>query len=172
MSITPFISLSPNEPSAYTYDAANPGNPYAAGYLYTYGGITLGGSPYRLPDQHASDELVLGYSPADPTEQVINDYPSDVYARSCLQAIFYLSNVKTTDQFLLLFGVRAAFGYPHAQFFIGTEMVHSQSLAGDDQVAIIVDSPGTSATLYAYVRLASASPYVAMAVSGVDCYRL
>lgn len=182
MPISSFISLSPNQPYANTYDPANPGNPWAYGYLLTFGGIASFYPPaFRLPGQHALDELVLGYSPADPTDQVINDLSSDVYAHSCLYAYIGLRNVKATDQFLLLFGVRAVLGSPDAQFFIGSEMMHTQPLAGDDQVAIIVDSPplftspiggGTSGGLNAYARLASATQYVAMAVSGVDCYRL
>ena len=38
MPLTPFFSLNPLSPQAYTYNPANPNAPYAAGYLMTFGG--------------------------------------------------------------------------------------------------------------------------------------
>ena len=42
MSLQPFFSLSPLNPRAYTYDAANPSNPYASGAMSIYGVHTSG----------------------------------------------------------------------------------------------------------------------------------
>ena len=107
MTLQPFFSLSPLDPYAYTYDAANPNAPYAHALQYSFGGMTLYTYPHRLDDQYNNEELILGYDPVDPAEQTIGDLVADVYRRSALRIYFTGNNVSTENQYLLLFSIRS-----------------------------------------------------------------
>ena len=170
--LTPFFSFSASSPLAYTYDAANPSAAWAYGYLYSYGGLTGPYPPYRLGDQSANDEILVGYDPVDPTDQTITNTLTDVWGRSCIQIQFAGVNVSTENQYLLLFALRGLSGSPTAQFFVNGTLVDTEALAGDEHVAVLLDCPGPNIYTTVYVRLASASYWARMGFKGMDCYLL
>ena len=174
MAVNPFFSLTPTNPYVLTYDGANPTNPYASATLYTYGGITLGNSPsFRLSTQAANDEIFLGFNPVNPTQDLtITDIVNDVYNRSCAQFYFTGVNVSTENQYLLLFSLRAVYGSPTAQFFVGTDLVSTEALNGEEQVAVLLDCPGNNVWMSVYVRVAGPTYYTSMAIKGMDCFLL
>jgi hypothetical protein len=63
-------------------------------------------------------------------------------------------------------------GTPTAQFFVGSNLVRSEDLSGEEQIAILLDVPGDGTGTSITVRLASTSPYVGMGFQGMDCYLL
>jgi hypothetical protein len=172
MTLTPFFSLTPLNPRAYTYDASQPDAPYASGYLWSYGGFSSYYYPHRLANQYSNDELFLGKDPVDPTDQTIGNIVTDVYRRSALLFYFGGSNVSTENQFLLLFSLSSPTATPIAQFFVGTELVRSEEVTGEEQVAILLDVPGNGISTHLFVRLASTNFYSVLGFKGMDCYLL
>ena len=172
MSLDPFFSLTPNNPLANTYDAANPNAPWAYGYFYSFGGFSYGGfSPYRLQDQSANDEIIVGYDPVAPGDGTINSISDDFYRRCTIYAYFYGTNVATDNQYLLLAQLNGLY-QATAQFFVGTELVREEAISGEEQVAVLMDVPGSGVLVNFYIRLASTSSYASMGFKGLDCYLL
>lgn len=174
MTLQPLFSLTPLNPRVYTYDPAHPDAPYALARLTSFGGITSSFNPYRLENQFSNNALILGGDPVDPAEQTISDLSADFYRRCTLRFYFYARNVTTENQYLLLFSLRSYLspGTPGAQFFVGTDLVRSEEVSGQEQVAILLDVPGDGIPVYVYVRLASASPSALLGFQGMDCYLL
>jgi hypothetical protein len=172
MTLQPFFSLTPLNPSAYTYSAAQPGAPYAHASMYSYGGVSFPYAPYRLTDQYSSDELVLGFDPVDPADQTIGNYYTTVYSRNAIRFSFYGTNVSTENQYLLLFALRGLNGTPIVQFFVGTTLVRSEELSGEEQIAILMDVPGDYVYTQVNLRLASSVSYSMFGFKGMDCYLL
>lgn len=173
MALNTFFSLSASQPYVNTYNTMTPDDaPYAVAYLWTAGGTTISNNPWRLGDQKDNDELILGYNPADPADQTIANIVNDMYRRCFVRITFTPYNVSDKNQFLLVFGLRNR-SLAHAQFFIGADWIRTEELgSGDDQVAILIDSPGTASYIQVYVRLASPNYYGRMGFLGVDCYLL
>jgi hypothetical protein len=172
MTLQPFFSLTPLNPYDYTYNAAQPNAPYASAHLSSYGGVSFHYAPYRLPDQHSSDEILLGYDPVDLTDQTISNFVTDGYRRNTLRFYLYGYNVSTENQYLLLFSLRYRGGTPSVQFFVGTELVRIEELDGEEQVAILMDVPGNGVGTAVFVRLASSDYYSMFGFKGMDCYLL
>ena len=176
MSLDPFFSISPLSPVAFTYDAANPNAPYSSAYLHTFGGHTGYFSPRRMADQHSSDQILLAYDPVPEADQTIADLGDDVYRRSTVQVLFAGNNVSTVNQYLLVFRLAREIGSPIAQFFVGTDFERAEALTQSpyDDIAILLDTPGTGVFVYIYVRLAApdASSFHGFFFKGVDCYLL
>ena len=172
MCINTFLTLSPLAPYAYTYDPAKPGAPYGFGGLYFFGGYVGDDFPYRLADQYNADEVVLGFDAVAISDQSITNVVTDVYRRSAMRLQFRGTNVSTENQYLLIFHLRSGFGNPHAQFFVGTDLVRTEEIIGEQQVALLVDVPGNLSWLTVYVRLAADSPYSGLGIKGVDIYLL
>lgn len=176
MALQPFFSLTASSPFTSTYDPATPSAAYATGYLYSYGGHTRAFSPYRLGDQSTNDEIILGFSPVDPTDQNIESMIDDIYRRCTIRASFAGYNVTTANQYLLLFALRrlSLFASVSAQFFVGANLVHMEEFTGvgDQQVAILFDTPGSGIYTDIYVRLASLDFDANMGFQGMDCYLL
>jgi len=172
MPLTPFLSLNPLNPSVFTYNAANPNAPYAYGRVEIFGGFTSYFFPRRLSDQNANNEIIVGFNPAAPANQSIASIENDVCRRSTISILFAGYNVTTRNQYLLLFALRGALGSPSAQFFVGANLVRTEPLSGDEQVAILLDCPGPGSWVYVYVRRASPASYAAMGFKGMDCYLL
>ena len=115
----------------------------------------------------------MAYNPVDPTDQTITNLVSDIYGRCCVNISIKGTNVSTENQYLLLFGLRGIFGEPTAQFFVGTDLVNTEVLSSrDEQVAILLDCPGSNVDVQVYVRLASAQWYGTIGIKGVDCFLL
>ncbi len=172
MALQPFFSLTPSRPQAFTYDSANPSAPYASGYLASFGGFTSFASPYRLGDQNTNDEIIVGYDPVDLADQTIGSLINDLRRRCTIQVYFVGYNVTTANQYLLLFALRRVWGSVSAQFFVGADLVRTEQLSGDEQVAILMDTPGSGVTVHVYVRLASPDFFAIMGFQGMDCYLL
>lgn len=174
MSLAPFFSLSPLNPSTNTYDAANPNNPYAVAYLSTFGGYTV--SWAGLAAQHRNDQILLAYDPAPQTDQSIDNFVDDIYRRCVAQVGFVGRNVSTVNQYLLVFRLARQFGSPIAQFFVGTQFVRAEALTASpyDDIAILLDTPGDNVWVNTWVRLAASgtSYYHGFFFKGVDCYLL
>lgn len=175
MSLQPFFSLSALSPSAYTYDAANPTDPYASAFLYTIGGYAGIGSN-SLTSQHTNDRILLAYDPVADTNQAVSSFANDVFRHASVYAPFRGRNVSTINQYLLVFRLARAFGSPIAQFFVGTQFVRAEPLTASphDDVAILLDVPGDGTTVYPIVRLAASGSgiYHGFYVMGMDCYLL
>ena len=171
MSLNPLFSLTPNNPYANTYDAANPNAPYGIGFLSSYGGYSHYYIPDRLQDQSANDEILLGYNPVAPGDGTITSYWDDLYGRCTIYAGFAGHNVATDNQYLLLAQLNGLYEAT-AQFFVGTELVREEAISGEEQVAVLIDVPGDGEFLNFYIRLASAYPYAQMGFKGLDCYLL
>lgn len=172
MPIQSLVSIDPLTPYANTYDAANPDAPYAYGYMYTFGGMTLNGGYWRFGDQHNNNEIILGYDAVPLADQELWAAGDHAYRHCTIVVGFAAYNVSDQNQFLLLFGLRGIQGEPTAQFFVGADLVDSELLTGDEQHAILIDSPGTSAFINVYIRLASPYWTAAMGFRGMDCFLL
>lgn len=171
MTLQPFFSLSPLKPYQTTFNPAQPNAPRASARFLSSGGVSKNSFPYSLEDQHNNNELILGYSPVDPANQAINDI-KDVYGYSSLNLIFYGINVRTDNQYLLLFSLRNLSGSPQVQFFVGTKLVRIEKVDGEEQIAIVLDVPGDSIPSYVIVRVASILNHATIGFKGVDCYLL
>lgn len=176
MSLDPFFSLSPLSPNANTYDAANTTAPYANAYLRSFGGMTNFYNPYTLTSQQANDQLLIAYDPVTDSDQTATNYVSDLYRRCTVHAVFKGTNVDTNNQYLLIFRLARAFGFPTAQFFIGTDFVRAEPLTASphDDIAILLDVPGDNMYVHTFVRLAApgSSHGHGFFFKGVDCYLL
>ena len=176
MSLDPFCSLSPNGPSASTYDPANPSAPYANAILYSYGGGTRSYGPLTLPSQHANNQLLIAFDPVADTDQTVTNWQTGFDRRSAVYARFKGNNLNTNNQYLLIFRLAKAFGSPIAQFFIGSDFVRAEPLTASphDDIAILLDVPGNHQYVYTIVRLAASGSnyYHGFFFKGVDCYLL
>ena len=172
MALESFFSLTPLQPYVSTYDAANPNAPHAAAYLTTYGGFTYGYGPYSIRNQSRQDEIILGFDPVALTDQTIGNLADDVYRRCVIRVYFNVSNVSTKNQLMLLLALRGNGGNPSAQFFVGADLMRTEELAGEEQVAILMDCSGSNFSSTVYVRLASPIYWARMGFQGVECYLL
>lgn len=175
MSLDPFCSLSPNSPSAYTYDPANPSAPYVSALLWSCGSGTRSG-PRTLPSQYANNQLLIAFDPVADTDQTVTNWNADFDRHSAVFTRFRGINVNTNNQYLLIFRLAKTFGSPIAQFFIGSDFVRAEPLTGEphDDIAILLDVPGNYQYVHATVRLAASGSqyYHGFFFKGVDCYLL
>lgn len=172
MALETFFSLTPNSPQVCTYNPSNPNAPYTYAHLYSYGGNTKYYGDYRLAGQYNNNEIILGYDPVGLSEQTITNWRNDVARRNAIYFNFYQRNVSSENQFLLLLALRGLDGNPNAQFFIGTDLIRTEPLAGDERVAILMDCLPGDTIVHVYVRLASDTYWAGMGFKGVDCYLL
>lgn len=172
MALDTLFSLSALNPLVNGYDPANPNDPYANAYLFSYGGNTRHVSRYTLQNQANDDQIVIGVDPVSlGDEDDIASFDAQIYRRCAIQVVFYGYNVTSAQQYLLIFGLRTLDGGTSAQFFVGTDWVRTEPLsATDEQVALLIDVPGNDVAVHLFVRLAAASAYSAMGFRGMDCY--
>ena len=156
MALTPAFVVSAASPYASGYDPASPDAPYAYGYLSSYGGLTFGSPPYRLPDQAANDELFLGLAAADPSdENNITNYMDQIYRRNVVCLSVGLYNLKGDEQILLVYGLRR-YSNAVAQFFVGGEFVHAEPIDNPTEtIALLVEPIDTE--LNVFLRIAGES---------------
>jgi hypothetical protein len=176
VSLEPFFSLSPLNPGQYTYDPANPSEPYCIALFLTYGGRLDVSGDTNLAGQYNANQVFLGGDPVPESEQTLTDLVDDVYRRCAVFLVFKGTNVSTTNQYLLIFRLARKVGSPIAQFFIGSSLVRAEEVTQSphDDVAILLDSPGDNVYVHAIVRLAAAnnSIFDSFFFKGVDCYLL
>ncbi len=172
MALNSFFSLSAVNPFVYTYNPANPNDPYVHAYLYSYGGHTRSYFPYRLPNQVNDDQIIVGYDAVDlADENDITNYADEIRKRCVIQTFFRGRNVTTAQQYLLVFKFHKLVDNTAVQFFIGTDWVRTEPLNNtDDQVALLIDVPGNNMWVYVYARLAADYPARSMGFKGVECY--
>lgn len=166
MSLNTFFSLTPHSAWVNAYDAANPTAPYASAYLEGHGCHILWGH------RSTSDEIVLQFNPVAPGNQTINSLTDDFFARPTISLWFAGHNVSTNNQYLLLAQLNGVWGAPRAQFFVGTELVREVLISGDEQVALLMDAPGSGTVVYFWIRLASNQTNAKLVFKGLDCYLL
>ena len=173
MPITPFFSLSGLSPFDYQVNPGSPGGPYARAWLFTGGGITSLATSFSLTEQHTNDEIIIGGANV-PTSDVTITTPADWRQHSYIRVAWYGHNVSTENQYLLLYSLRRVNQTidATAQFFVGNNLVDTQEIVGDEQVAILIDCPGDGALINLFVRLASDSSVGTMGFGGVDCFLL
>ena len=172
MPITPFFSLSGMSPFDYQVNPGSPGEPYVRAWLYTGGGATDPGLQ-NLWNQHWTNEIIIGGANV-PTSDVTITTPDDWRSHSYIRVRFQGRNVSTENQYLLLYSLRRVNQTidATAQFFVGNNLVDTQEIVGDEQVAILIDCPGDGALINLFVRLASDSSVGTMGFGGVDCFLL
>jgi len=172
MDLQPLFSLRPLSPLALTYDPAIPTAAWALAFFESSGGIThvLPLAGVTLGDQNNRDEIALGDNPMKVQDQDLFAFP-----RYCLIWVYFIGkNVSKNNQYLLLFALRRIYGSPWAQIFIGTDFLTKVKINGDEQVAILLDSPGDGIPITLAVRLATdkASYHAGMGFKGMQCYLL
>lgn len=173
MALETFFSVTPKSPSIYTYNPSNPNAPHVSAYLYSWGGMTFHYGDHSLTGQYNNNEIIVGYDPVGLSEQTIANVVNDAYKRNVIRLVFNPRKVGSGNQLLLLFALRGIGGNPNAQFFLGTDLIRTQPLAGNEQVAILMDCPpGDYPSVTVYVRLASDNYWAEMGFQGVDCYLL
>lgn len=173
--LTAVFSLTPLAPLALTYDPANSNAPWALAFFETYGGITnvfpfLGGT---LTHQYNRDEIALGDDPVKLTDQAIHGL-TDLTRHCSIWVYFIGEKVSKDNQYLLLFFLRKIYGSAWVQIFTGLELVRKEKLNGEEQIAILLDSPGAGIPITVGVRLATDKnpAHVAMGFKGMRCYLL
>ena len=175
MSCDPFFSLSPLNPQAYTYDAANPDDPYANASLYATGVFHGAWVPLSMSDQYNNDQSLLYLNPALDTDQAINSLEDDVFRKCAVRTSISASNIGAARQYLLVFRLKIYSGSPIAQFFIGNQFVREEAITQSpyDDVAILLDAPD-EAGLHATVRLAAPdnTPNHGFFFMGLTCFLL
>jgi hypothetical protein len=168
MCLTPFFSITPNEPLMSTYDANQPTATYAVAHLFTFGGVT---TPFglRLPDQHASNELTVGHDALPSTNRTISSF-SDVSLHCGLWLHFVGYNVTAKNQYLVVFKLKSTYPSAAAQFFVGFDFLESHPLTvKEERHAILIDCPGDGAEIDVFVRLESTESSHSMTIMGVEC---
>ena len=127
------------------------------GSLRSFGGLTFSSAPYRLPDQAANDELLLGYAAADPSdENDITNHVDQIYRRNVAGLTVGLRNLKGDEQILLVYGLKRVATNTVAQLFVGTEFLRSEAIDDSaETVALLIDSPSAgNSYLAVYLRIA------------------
>jgi len=171
MILEPFFSVSPLRPFVNTYDPDHPNAPYAYASMGNFGGSTF---HFNFETQCNNNEIIIGDDPVDPTDQTIGDITADIIRRCAFTFFLRGYNITRENQYLMLFSLRS-YNYPApviAQFFVGWELVSSEPVIGDDQVAILMDVPGDQIFVPVYVRLASTDWYASLGCRGMDCFLL
>jgi hypothetical protein len=164
--LQPFFSLTPLDRYVMTYDAGAPTAPWVAASLTSYGGYT--GSGHSLQSQYDRNEIILRSDPVP-----LDDVTFGEMSRRCSVWInIQPRRVSVENQCLLLIALRGISGSPSAQIFVGSDLVRTEALSGDETVAILVDCPEAGGNIDVYVRLASSYDYAVMGFKGIDCYLL
>lgn len=170
MPLEPAFALSATNPVSHGYNPQTPTAPYAIGYLHGYGVYAGSGGQWRLPDQVANDEMIIGHDPVDPAdENDITDIESQLRRRNTLWCQIYGNNVRSDHQYLLVFGFKKrTTAAVTVQFFVGTEWVLSESIDDDTEtVALLLDAPGPG-LVFVYARLASQSASARVGLTGIE----
>ena len=172
MALTPDLVLSAANPSDFT--AGSPSTaPYLVGYLHSYGGSTFTSQQHTLPDQAGNDELLLGYTAADPTdENDITDWWAQIPGQNAVQLSLGLRNLEGDEQVLLIYGLKKGpFGDSVAQFFVGVEFLRSAVIDDSNEaVAILVDAPSAGDSwMTLYLRIAGPAHATAF-FTGVEAF--
>jgi hypothetical protein len=169
MALEPALVLSAVNPFWSGYDPASPTAPHVNAALFSFGGFTMGVSPYGVSDQVSNDELIIGYDPADPADE--NDLTSindDICRRSAISVAIHGANVTADHQYLLVFGLAKHRGTPIAQFFVGTKWVKSETIDNDTEtVALLIDAPGPG-RVPVRMRLAANDSYAVLGITGIE----
>jgi len=175
ISCDPFFSLTPLNPYAFTFDRANPEDPFVEARLYSTGVCTGAIPPYSLTAQYNSDQLLLCLDPVLDTDEAINDIANDIYRKCTIQIIFRGYNIGAARQYLLVYRLKKGFGSPIAQFFIGDQPVRAEAITQSpyDDIAILLDVP-EAAYVFPTMRLAADdNDYKhGFYFMGVNCYLL
>ncbi|MCK5367231.1 MAG: hypothetical protein KAQ62_01730, partial [Cyclobacteriaceae bacterium] len=162
--LNPSFEISPLSPSSSGYDPATPNGPYAYAHLYTYGGITRNYGNWPLQSQYNNDEIIIGNNPVflSDTNNITN-VSDQIYRKCSIYLYTRLYNVPADSQLLIVFGFRKVMGNPQLQFFVGTDLVRTEIIDGTEQIAILLDHPGTTNPyIQIYARLASNNYYSAV----------
>ena len=170
--LNPSFEISPLSPSYSGYDPATPNGPYAYSEFSTFGGLIMPYGNWPLQSQYNNDEIIIGYNPVSLSDtNNITNVIDQIY-RKCSIALFTrLYNVPTDSQLLIVFGFKRYGGNPQLQFFVGTDLVRTEIIDGTEQIAILLDHPGTTNPyIQIYARLASNNYYSAVAFSGASGY--
>jgi len=180
MNLTPNFAVSARNPLVSSYNPADPTAPHMGAMLFAYGSTARPDSytypprPFSFQSQYDNDEIQIGWDPADPNdENDINNYANQLLRKSCIAVTIMPRNVSVNNQHLIIFGFKSIYGSPLIQFFVGTDFVRTEQIDGDDQVAILLDHPGTGIyTIGIYARLASNSYSTIAAFTGANGYIL
>ena len=157
MSLGAKFSLTPLEPIKYLWDSANSRYEYY-GYLSHYG-VYIGSGIWSLEGKYNANKVWLacnniGYPFPDP-------FPSDVYERAVARLRF-TTDAQTDEQNLVLFHVDC--GHKIGVYLNGN-LVREEDCAGDETIAVLVDSPGPGIFDTMYI-----APQHWAWIKGVDCY--
>ena len=168
--LNPSFEISPLSPFSSGYDPATPNGPYAYARLYTYGGMTR--DYWSLQSQNNNDEIIIGYNPVSLSDtNNITNVTDQIYRKCSIHLLPRLLNVPDDSQLLVVFGFRNITGSPQLQFFVGTDLVRTETIDGTEQIAILLDHPGgTNPYIQIYARLASDYLYSAVGFSGAAGY--
>ncbi len=180
MSLTPNFTVSPRNPHSLNYDPANPNAPYMDAMLFVYGSTarpdsyTYPPTPLSFQSQYDNDEIQLGYDPVDPNdENDITNYRNQIHGKNCIAVTIMPRNVSIDNQHLILFGFKHVMGSPLVQFFIGRDFLRTEEINGDEQVAVLLDHPGSGIyNIGIYARLASLTSWSIAAFTGANGYIL
>jgi hypothetical protein len=168
MCLSPFFSVTPNAPYAYTYDANQPQAAYAYAALLTFGGFTVHGAPHGLSEQFANNAIAVGYDAVLPADVVMTKF-DDISQRCGLWLNVIGYNVDATNQFLVVFRLKGL-DQASAQFFIGYDYLESHPLTiTEGRHAILIDCPGDGIAINLFVRLESPEAWHHMEILGVEC---
>lgn len=159
MPLNPTFSLTPLNPRSYDYDSvASEYRHY--GYLQCFGNFLNAWAYRRLEDQYNEDKAVLQYSPLPATTTFPGGWTEYSVAR-----VGFKTNAETENQYLLIYHLS---GSGKAAFFIDGNHVRTESVSGEEFIALLVDCPSSQTWMYAYMFLID---YV-LELKGVECYIL
>lgn len=152
------FTLSAVQPESDNYDPSAPDAPTVFAELRANGAANGPAPNWRMADQVANDEVIIGNSAADPSDQSdITNFWDQMYNHSSLTIRVFPYNLRDDHQLLLVFGFkrRDVPELSSVQFFVGAGWVATESIDDDfETIALLLDGPfGSSVSVSA--RLAS-----------------
>jgi hypothetical protein len=148
MPLTPTAEVTPKYPLDRSYNsAASMWNHYV--YLRSFGAWHDVWFDRRLTDQCSQDKTVFYLDP------IVSPAPSSMpspYYKYCVAHMGFLSNATEENQYLLIFHVVGHWG-ARAAIYINGNLVRSEEVAGDEYIAILLDSPPSQTWWHAYMFL-------------------
>jgi hypothetical protein len=148
MPLTPKFTLTPLNPYSNSYDNVNEEYTHYA-YLKCFGAYVHFTLTKNLPAQYNENKIVLGCIPIDTPAST--DFPYPYYKHSCAY-ISFKTNATTEDQYLLVYTLKGS-GNARAAFFINGNLVRSEQIDGEENIAILVDCPESQTWWYSYIFL-------------------
>ena len=162
MPLNPTFSVTPLNPRTSLYDYGKSiWKHYGA--LMCYGDFMSAWVYQRLLDQYNQDKAVLRYSPYPQS----TTFPSKWYEYSVAR-LYFITDAGIDNQYLLIYHVSGG-GGAKAAFFLNGNHLRTETVSGEEYIAILADCPPSQTWWNAYIFLIDGGY---LELKGIECYIL